>query len=547
MPFILRRARQTELAPSRSFMDVVKSKIHLGSGVNEKPERRTREYASPVAQLNLTDYPDPSLTRGFHHSRRNDVMYHIPHRIMQLPAELLAYIFVLGSEDDTRIPVVISHVCRVWRAVALHTPLLWRHISLDSRKFMWIERIRRAKACTLDVELRPQMQPGRRTLRRAYLDARSVESYMLLVIPHIPRWRSLRIEFQHYAPHLWNAALSACCGTNGLVQAPRLEHISLIHPYNDDTKEFLLFNGYAPRLRSATIQGIRLAWLPALFANLTVLDYTHHSFTRGHDAFFELFSMLQVSSQLQELRLAFPPRSHHSLNPHSADIPANAHLHLDKLRSLTLHVSAEDIPSALLQLIPRLRMRGLKSLSLVSPPPSALIYQNRHYRDLSVILPPPFLRLRNFFKVLPRLSKLSHLRIEHAWCESSFVLSLLKFHVPLLKHLTLASPYVNDAFLWSLGEELRGRHYHVGHLNMQEYVPGVWHNGPVTLSTLDVVEIAGARITSEGVASVVRRMLGGGVLWVKEVWIKDCAGVDGTVMERVGAIRCDGEGMDGRY
>lgn len=46
----------------------------------------------------------------------------------------------------------------------------------------------------------------------------------------------------------------------------------------------------------------------------------------------------------------------------------------------------------------------------------------------------------------------------------------------------------------------------------------------------------GARISSEGLVSVVRRMLSGGIMWVKEVWVKDCTSVDSTVMERAGRL-----------
>lgn len=501
--------------------------------VSRKEDRSTCECTSQVTQLNLTFTLDRALPRNSYRTYRKNSIPLKPHRITQLPAEIFAHIFVLGAEDDVRLPVVVSHVCRMWRAVALHTPSLWAHVSLDSRRKMWTERIQRAKAAPLDIEIRPQTQTGRKSLRRNYLTARAVESYMHLAAPLISRWRSLTIEFQHYAPYLWNAALSECCAPDEYAEAPSLEAISLVHPQNDDGKEFLLFNGCAPQLRSATLQGIRLIWLPTLFANLTTLDYTHHGFTQGYDCFVELFGMLSVSSRLQDLRLSFPPSSPHAFRSQSLEIPAHARIHLNDLRTLTLHVSADDIPSALVELIARLRLRHVRSLSLLAPAPAALSPSHRHYYDPRMMAP-PFVRLRPFFEALPRLSELMQLRVEYSWCDATFVQSLLKFHVPQLKHLALVSPHVNDQFLWSLGEELRGRNYYVGHLDMEEYVPGVWHGGSVTLSTLDVLEIGGARISDEGLVTVVRRMLGGGIQWVQEVWIKDCKAVDSTVMERAG-------------
>lgn len=496
-----------------------------------KREFVSREYTNIEPRL---AHPSGHSVQAYHHSRRHDGLPHTSHRIMQLPTELVAYIFVLGAEDDVRLPVAVSHVCKVWRVIALHTPSLWRHISLDPRNVMWIERIRRAKACTLEIKLSPQITTGRRTARRNYLNARSVENYMRLVTPYIPRWGSLHIEFQHYAPYLLSTTLATCCGAGQT--APSLEHLSLIHPQNDDSRDFLLFNGHSPQLCSATLQGVRLSWLPGLFGNLTVLDYTHHAFTSGNDTFSELFGMLQVSSRLQELRLAFPPYTHHGLNLHYAEVPTKAAIQLASLQKLTLYVGADDIPSALLQLVSRLYIRDLRSLSLLAAPPSLVSPQHRHYHEFLKTLPPPFLRLRTFLKALPRLPQLSHLRIDHSWCEASFVLGLLEFHVPLLKHLALASLHITDSFLWALGEHLRGRHYHIGPLDMRERVPGVWHNGSVSLSMLEIVEIAGARISSEGLMSVVRRMLSGGIVWVKEVWVKDCTSVDSTVIERAGRL-----------
>ncbi|KAJ7935434.1 hypothetical protein B0H13DRAFT_475688 [Mycena leptocephala] len=52
-------------------------------------------------------------------------------------------------------PRAVSHVCRKWRAISLHTPSLWRRISLSPEAEMWRERIYRAKACSLDVQLVP--------------------------------------------------------------------------------------------------------------------------------------------------------------------------------------------------------------------------------------------------------------------------------------------------------------------------------------------------------------------------------------------------------
>lgn len=430
----------------------------------------------------------------------------------------MAHVFVLAADDDTMIPFIVSHICRSWRSLALRTPSLWRRISLDSRLRMWTERIPHARACTLDVEILPRLSLVGSRVRRQYLDAGMVQLYMHMVSPYLSRWRSLTIEFQHYAPYLWNAALSCCCDNNNPgIQAPRLEHISLRYHNNDDTKEYTLFRGHAPKLRSVVIDGIRLTWLPSLFSNLTVLDYTHHNFTRGRDAEAELFQMLQVSSRIHELRIAFPSQSFKTVDTNSREISSKAFIYLDRLASFTIQVGSNDIPSALIQLLSRLHFRNLHSLRLLSSPPPS------HPHDL--YYNPPFLRLRKFLKTLTRLPRLNYLQLDSAWCDPSFVAGLLNFHVPRLRHLTLCSPHVDNSILWAVGETCRSRYRVI-------YPP---QDAPpyVVFQPLDVLELdSSQRVSEDGVLEVVRRMLSGGILWVGEVWLKDCKGIGGEVRSR---------------
>ena len=118
-------------------------------------------------------------------------------------------------------PVTISHVCRAWRYTALHTPRLWRRITLGGSPAMWNHRIHRAKACTLDVQLCLRGAPS----PLAYFN--HTQLYMHLVAPHVHRWRSLEIRFTGYAPFLWNAALSALCGHSSAIEAHALRELVL--------------------------------------------------------------------------------------------------------------------------------------------------------------------------------------------------------------------------------------------------------------------------------------------------------------------------------
>ena len=245
--------------------------------------------------------------------------YRRPHPIHFLPPEVLAHIFHLGSCDPSELgvlfPLRMSHVCGAWRDLALSTHTLWQRITPDLRHRLWKQYIRRSAACLIDVSLtRPSPTPIHKyndlsTHRVPPFDANNVQWYMGLVAPHIRRWRSLTIKFDQYSPFLWNAALSPCCASGGIssasVQAWNLEDLTLLYLRNDDTKEFLLFGGVAPRLARATIAGIHLNWSPGLFAHLVCLDYRHHGFTSGWESVAEVLNMLDVSRRLRELRITF--------------------------------------------------------------------------------------------------------------------------------------------------------------------------------------------------------------------------------------------------
>ncbi|KAI0081602.1 hypothetical protein K474DRAFT_1252134 [Panus rudis PR-1116 ss-1] len=439
----------------------------------------------------------------------------------RLPAELLSYIFILGAQDDPVLPLIVSHVCRSWRNLALHTPSLWRFIALDARLRLWAEYIRRARACTLDIQLTPRGQlgyyttsiPRNRTHGRHYLGAQSVQLYIQCVAPHIPRWRSLEIEFRHYAPYLWNAALSPCCGHGPALYASQLERLSLIHPHNDDTKEFLLFGGYAPKLRHVTIHGIRLTWLPSLYSNLTVLDYTHHGFTRGSDAAAELLYMLQTSNQVRDLRVSLPSRvGAHTSYP--VKFPAEESVLLAQLRTLEIVIDDADLPSAMIYFIAHISVPALHTLRLLmasSTQPSL-----RHGSA------DPSSRLRHFLKALPRLYTVRHLELEHTWLSDQRFLFMLLHVVPSLTHLTLrGGRYVTNSILFDLCEILRARY---------RSSP----NYPLVLNVLEFDHCDG--ITAGALVDVVRHRLdsGGrrGGPCVRTLCVRDCAGVDVAALKR---------------
>ncbi|KAL0945300.1 hypothetical protein HGRIS_000806 [Hohenbuehelia grisea] len=84
--------------------------------------------------------------------------------VHRLPTELLADIFALchAVEEDDRggsalgcARVMLSHVCRRWRAVILSMPLLWSTISVGSRRkqgrYMLQAHLDRSASCPLSL------------------------------------------------------------------------------------------------------------------------------------------------------------------------------------------------------------------------------------------------------------------------------------------------------------------------------------------------------------------------------------------------------------
>ena len=345
--------------------------------------------------------------------------YYRPHPVHFLPPEVLAHIFHLGSSDPTELsvlfPLRMSHVCGAWRDLALSTHTLWQRITPDLRHRLWKQYIRRSAACLIDVSLtRPTSAPAYKhddfnAHRVTPFDANNVQWYMGLVAPHIRRWRSLTIKFDQYSPFLWNAALGPCCASGGTsstsVQAWNLEELTLLYPRNDDTKEFLLFGGIAPRLTKATIDGIHLDWSAGLFANLVYLDYCHHGSTSGWESVAEVLNILDVSRKLRELRIAFPSATMGGggWDYHPATF-ALQHIGMPYLQRLAI-CAEHDIPLEISTIFGYLHMPALRVLRLRDG--------GRARRAFS--------GLKSFSRSLRRSRMLEVVDMECGWCEKRFV------------------------------------------------------------------------------------------------------------------------------
>lgn len=439
----LSRSLSTRLVPRciSSFFSKFKS---IECGFYPRPLPPPLQPSSPRCRighprsLRLANHPTYQIAR--------------PHLIHSLPFEILALIFTRGAEGDIQLPIAVSQVCRQWREVALRSPSLWRRVSLSPQERLWRERIDRARACTLDVELLPWREVKGGGRRSQDLNAYTVQWYMYLVLPFIHRWRSLDLLFTDYQPYLWRGALAGCGSP-----APALEELSLIYRLNDSTDEFLLFSESAPRLRRLTVDGIRLMWSPQLFGNLVYLDYTHHGFTSGHQAVDDVISILSVSERLVELRLLFP-RGRLAVLPSRTDY-VTKRVRLRHLKHLQLTIDGSDIPFELAHLVTLISARHLSSLRLVD------LGHSHSY----------FPSLKSFFFVFPIARSLENIEIGHGWYDPRMIQPLTQ-SLPRLSKIVVKKAWTPDQVLelnphlTESGSWIQGR---AGHSQINSHRTGV--------------------------------------------------------------------------
>jgi len=422
-PLSFSRSLSTRFVPRciLSFFSRVKASGPIESDpIPEKPKTACRPLPLQQAlprSLRHCEISSPRSLRRF-----NFPTYQVarPHFIHSLPFEILALTFSLGAEEDIQLPITVSHVCRRWREVALRSPSVWRRVSLSPHEGLWRERIDRARTCTLDIELLPWREVKVGGRRSQDLNAYTVQWYMYLVLPFIHRWRSLDLLFTDFQPYLWRGALAGCGSP-----APALEELSLVYRLNDDTEGFLLFSGYAPRLRRLTVDGIRLVWSLQLFGNLVYLDYTHHGFTSGHQAVDDVISILTISERLVELRLLFP-RGRLAVLPSRTDY-VTKRIRLRHLKHLQLTVDGSDIPFELAHLVTLISARHLLSLRLVDL---------NHSHNC-------FPSLKSFFYMFPIPRSLEIIDIGHGWYDPRMTHPLAQ-SLPRLSKIVIKKTWTPD-------------------------------------------------------------------------------------------------------
>ncbi|KAF5382487.1 hypothetical protein D9615_002994 [Tricholomella constricta] len=269
----------------------------------------------------------------------------------------------VDEEDEKVLPfqVLVSHVCKHWRDVAIESPILWTVLTFAEgapfeKSKIWIQR---SKGLPLDVHVDCTIpdqddhdpfddhfpasgdasSPSQDTAAAAASAATHGRQYaedhkdcqhppppfslqdlaMILdiIVPHVAQWRSLEVTASVYEyMHLLLSRLAGCPA------APLLEVLELYH-YEDcedyelfrpaELREhFLIFQGNAPKLRDVALWGVHLDWDRSLsfLRNLRDLELTYHAKdVRPSYATFK--QMITSSSELRTLSLCLSgPQEH---------------------------------------------------------------------------------------------------------------------------------------------------------------------------------------------------------------------------------------------
>ncbi|KAG6844061.1 hypothetical protein H0H87_010059 [Tephrocybe sp. NHM501043] len=312
--------------------------------------------------------------------------------IYSLPVELLTRIFVLGAgydypyaetpfllkpdQDYYAIPsssfqLLVSHVCRHWRQVALRTPSLWNmlHLREPAHIVRAEEYISRCLPSPHLFDILVDTVAVREHIPGVTLCRDEIIQIFKIICPHVKRWRAFHLKVRD---HECKAAARQHLSTCG--PAPYLETLQLYHFEDYLTSQNLylatyrppvmVFSNDLPRLKNISLIGVNLPWEQSPYlAHLHTLELAlHPENIRPSYEYWE--NMLRNSPDLQTLSL-------HYSGPRVANgdtklvWPTNSdRIIIQSLENLSL---TDLDPDYLVRIMGRLVLPGLKRLCLDLP------------------------------------------------------------------------------------------------------------------------------------------------------------------------------------
>ncbi|KAI6007495.1 hypothetical protein EDC04DRAFT_2582764 [Pisolithus marmoratus] len=301
------------------------------------------------------------------------------------------------SEVLSSFQVIVSHVCRHWRTVALETPSLWTTIKVSSGDRPPFERVtaflERSKSLPLDICIDSvfpdDLSDNEDEPVELLID--DLQVLCTLLIPHVPRWGSLEVRVASYE-HMYKFLRAV--SDPSVPPASQLRALELYHhdesdndistfPEPDFSDHFTLFSGSAPRLRNLTLWGVHVDWTQGWLrsSNLVELELAYHTQDVRPDSSAFSAMLHAAAPTLEKLCLEMSgPSGEWIIEPGAPEwsVDANNPILLPKLIQLELGFSP---PSEVIALLRKLCLPSLKAL--------ALNFDNGDYTDLVACLVGP--------------------------------------------------------------------------------------------------------------------------------------------------------------
>ncbi|KIO28795.1 hypothetical protein M407DRAFT_22051 [Tulasnella calospora MUT 4182] len=263
---------------------------------------------------------------------------------MELPPDVLYYIFVLaqaGVSEPRNVSTTVSHVCQLWRAVAVHASILWTTVTFDSDRSQFDDEalfLERSRDASLEIEItgQPFDTPGTSTVR--------LRAIIALIRPHSHRWRVLKVS--GLPPRVFTMLFDDLRS----VDAPALETLVVAQQAWTSRADwaFRPFESGTPSLRDLRLKKVPWDFTAPLFNNLQklILDGIPGR-ARALDAE-ALYTVVERSPELEEVHIwPFPTRAVEAGEPLLASrVPP---IRRDRLKKL--HIDSPATIEALLSVV----------------------------------------------------------------------------------------------------------------------------------------------------------------------------------------------------
>jgi hypothetical protein len=256
----------------------------------------------------------------------------------ELEGEMNANSYLRSTHCELPFQVLVSHVCKHWREVAIESPSLWTSITFNGlipmdRSKTWIERSK-----SLPLRIRMDYAEDSELLSPEDTDSDSVaecigmESHKLsevlpseddintildIILPCVSRWHSLRIIVPIYAPMYQVLSRLATCSSAPILEDLLLQHLEEFDDLSETFQpaalrdSFLLFNGNAPNLKILTLWGVHIDWTSPFLSGLRELELAYHA-DDIRPSYSQFTHCLRSSPNIESLSLYLSgPSGHH--------------------------------------------------------------------------------------------------------------------------------------------------------------------------------------------------------------------------------------------